>query len=484
MHHPEARKPRACPCWIGYVPVMASLRDQFQHYYVPDDVAIEEAIQTGMIVPDTNVLLSLYRFQSGARENLFQALEKVGDRLWIPHQVGHEFHERRLDVMREQESYFSATQAELDKLVDAVQGKIRNFRARIALSPESVKEIEDSIASLRDLVTDAVKKAEDANEVRLSGHSSDDILARVLDLFPDGRVGDPMEPKELEEARNEAERRAKEKIPPGYKDRGKTDPSGDYLVWRQLMMEATKHERPVILITDDRKEDWYWMYNGQTLGARRELREEMMAEAGVLVLIMTTETFLNHAETYLDIPLSPETRDQVTYQGWSELDELEEAMLSSDIDVAENAALEYLHKNRRPEDAAWLNEIRRAMAATGEAGRKNLLPILLMPPARPDGLRWEDVFGDEGKSASPSGALERSQSPVTEALLGEIARLTTDADEPSVADLKAAIEIMGNLLAKEPPSGTTVQRALEGLQRHGLAGWRGNQEGGGRNVER
>ena len=43
---------------------MGGLRDQFQRFYTPDDEAIAAAMRGGLITPDTNVLLSLYRFQS------------------------------------------------------------------------------------------------------------------------------------------------------------------------------------------------------------------------------------------------------------------------------------------------------------------------------------------------------------------------------------------------------------------------------------
>jgi hypothetical protein len=93
-------------------------------------------------------------------------------------------------------------------------------------------------------------------------------------------------------------------------DKAKPDPTGDYLVWKQLMQEAGKRKRSTVLITDDRKEDWYRREHGLTLGARYELREEMMSEAGVPFLIMTTETFLLHARDYLNVAVSPETVDQ------------------------------------------------------------------------------------------------------------------------------------------------------------------------------
>lgn len=46
------------------------------------------------------------------------------------------------------------------------------------------------------------------------------------------------------------------------------------------------------------------------MGARPELREEMMTETGVPFIIMTTETFLRHVKAYLDFDVAPETIDQ------------------------------------------------------------------------------------------------------------------------------------------------------------------------------
>jgi hypothetical protein len=128
-----------------------------------------------------------------------------------------------------------------------------------------------------------------------------------------------MEPGELEEARKEAGRRKEHSIPPGYMDRKKDDPAGDYLIWRQLMNKAKERKLPVVFITDDTKEDFYQRYKGKTVAARRELREEMMAEAGVPVIFMETGTFLYHAGQYLDARVSPETVDQARELGDGQL---------------------------------------------------------------------------------------------------------------------------------------------------------------------
>ena len=58
---------------------MPSLRDQFEHFYMPDEQGVATAIKSGLVAPDANVVLNLYRFQSEARDQLFGALEKLGN---------------------------------------------------------------------------------------------------------------------------------------------------------------------------------------------------------------------------------------------------------------------------------------------------------------------------------------------------------------------------------------------------------------------
>lgn len=288
---------------------MASLRDQFEHFYAPDEDAEKTAIQTGLVTPDTNVLLNLYRFQARPRDELFGALEKLGERLWIPHQVGLEFHRRRLDVIAEQEKYFDHTRKDLDALVGNLRKRVETFRTRIALDEARIGAIKEGISSLQKLLTAEVIEARKANEVRLKDRDSDAVLARLESLL-DSRVGEPMRPKVLKAARKEAKRRVANQLPPGYRDSRKADPTGDYLIFRQLMDKAKERRLPVLFITDDEKSDWYRCEHDIPLGPRYELREEMMAEAGVPFVIMTTQSFLQYAKEYLNAEVSAETVDQ------------------------------------------------------------------------------------------------------------------------------------------------------------------------------
>lgn len=319
---------------------MAGLRDQFEHFYVPDDRAVATALRTGLVTPDTNVLLSFYRFQSEARDELFGALERIGDRLWIPYQVALEFHRNRLKVIADQENYFNKTRSELESAINEYLAKLKGFSARIALSQPDAQKLENKIRQAHTAVIAQVASAEIANEVHLEKRNSDEVLQRLEVLF-NGRVGVPMKPDELKAAKAEGKRRADDSIPPGYMDKGKPDPSGDYIVWKQLMHEAKVRKLPTLFITDDRKEDWYWREHGLTLGARYELRKEMADEAEVPLLIMTSDTFLVHARNYLEASVSPATVDQA-----KELRDRAEFERLSDMAVRYRGTLERLMEER------------------------------------------------------------------------------------------------------------------------------------------
>jgi len=314
---------------------MASLRDQFEPCYTPSADAIDAALRAGLVTPDTNVLLSLYRLQPLARDELFRVLAQLGDQLWIPHQVALEFHQNRLNVIAEQERFFGKIREDLEAAATDYIKKFRTFSNRIALPDITVQKLIDGIQDANAAVNAEVSSAEQANEIHLDSLNSDEVLARLEALFND-RIGDPMDTTELEEARKEARRRIEAKIPPGYMDRGKTDPAGDYILWKQLIQEAAKRRAPVVLITDDRKEDWFRREHGLTLGPRIRLTEERKEEANVSLFLMTTETFLIQAKEHLSAPVSSATVSQAKELPVSIIEEHHRARMEEELLMLEN----------------------------------------------------------------------------------------------------------------------------------------------------
>jgi hypothetical protein len=102
-------------------------------------------------------------------------------------------------------------------------------------------------------------------------------VARLTELLM-GRVGDRWPAERLNSLRKEGEDRYSKKIPPGYKDAkkdaGEYDKFGDLIIWKDMIAKAKADKRPVVFISDDAKEDWWWTYRGRKLGPRPELVDE------------------------------------------------------------------------------------------------------------------------------------------------------------------------------------------------------------------
>jgi len=91
---------------------------------------------------------------------------------------------------------------------------------------------------------------------------------------------------------------------------------GDLLLWKQLLAEA--RDRPicsVVFVTDDVKEDWWWLADSEgtkKIGARPELVEEIMREARVKYFKMyTSERFLAYASEHEGACVSKESIQHV-----------------------------------------------------------------------------------------------------------------------------------------------------------------------------
>jgi hypothetical protein len=140
---------------------------------------------------------------------------------------------------------------------------------------------------------------------------SDPVLNTVTDLFA-GRIGRPPTAEEREELIQEARQRIASQVPPGYADANKGDGGiGDVLLWRQLLDWASEQEQPILLVTDDQKEDWFRKEGSTIVGPRPELIVEMKEKADVDFHLYTLRNFLQHARSYLLAQVSERTLDEV-----------------------------------------------------------------------------------------------------------------------------------------------------------------------------
>ena len=147
---------------------------------------------------------------------------------------------------------------------------------------------------------------------------NDTILIEIDELLA-GRIGDPYAIDKLRAIVDEAiQFRYPNEIPPGFLDSSKSTPllaAGDVILWRQVMDKAAslaKQNRRVLLITNDRKADW-WMLDKKErpIKARPELCQELRRQSEADLLLLTFADFIDGAREYLASTVSESTVDQL-----------------------------------------------------------------------------------------------------------------------------------------------------------------------------
>lgn len=284
----------------------------FEYYILSDEERIKRIWNDAIIVLDTNALLNLYRYSEDSKNNLLDVLEFYKDRLWIPYQVGLEYHQDRVSV-------YSDMNAAYDQIIASLNKETEEFIKRLNLSKYKrhpkidtawfESQIKDKTQSLCNHLIE-MKKSCPNYSIR------DEINERVTALF-DGKVGDDFDETKLNNIYKEGQKRYSEKIPPGYCDakekinQGNRHLYGDLILWKQVIQNASEKKCNVILVTDDVKEDWYARVKGQTIGPRKELIREFRNETEMDILIYPSNRFLDYAKENMSVAVKQETISEV-----------------------------------------------------------------------------------------------------------------------------------------------------------------------------
>ncbi|CAM5473656.1 PIN-like domain-containing protein [Streptomyces canus] len=291
-----------------------SLTDGFEYYLSASHADYERVLENGMVVLDTNAVLNLYRYTDEARTDLFSVLRRLGDRLWVPHQVAVEFWRNRESAASDLDFFGDAVIDELRDVHGQIERSLRTWANRVALKQEQLSGI---LEGLQPAFEGVFVKVQNIAGERSGGRSrntfEDPVLLELQETLAD-RVGYPMEDEEYEKAIAEGLRRVDERIPPGYKDKKKSDvdAAGDYLVWAQTIKEAKLRRCEVLIITGDVKEDWWRRESGETKGPRLELAKEFHSAVGARVYMLRPPRFLELAREVLNVSVANESIDDAS----------------------------------------------------------------------------------------------------------------------------------------------------------------------------
>ncbi|MDT8699445.1 PIN-like domain-containing protein [Kluyvera ascorbata] len=304
------------------------MRKLFKGFYTPNASEAEFiwSDRNTIFIFDTNALLNFYSYEQDTRNELFDFLEVIKDRVWLPHQVALEYQMRRLEIIARERDTFHKIDRFFDRINEDISIKLideLNIKSRL---PELAKELESFSKKINALIIKfRTEVLERQQELKPDVISHDSIRERFDLIFQDN-IGKPFSNDELIDIYSEGVTRYEDKIPPGYKDRSKSELDeyiysgcsykkefGDLIIWKQIIdMAKSPDVNSVVFITDEKKEDWWYQIRKKMIGPLQALQTEIYKETNIEHFKMyDTKSFLEAASVYANVKINKSSLEDI-----------------------------------------------------------------------------------------------------------------------------------------------------------------------------
>lgn len=267
---------------------------------------ISDVIDSLIIIPDTNILLYLYKCSFNSSQNIVELLNKVKDKVLVPSRVYKEYMAHKDEEQAKIDRKYDNFTKELKNQVKELKGKIKG---RISESRKygfpDCDTLETGINTLLDNTVQTISMYESSLLSEKQNKSVQIASVEQLLQFWDHQEKIMKEPDicKIMEYVREGEFRYRYKIPPGYMDEEEKDKEikkdgnkdsfenrirkyGDLFVWKEVISIGKKilGEKTILFLTNDVKEDW-WVLKGEqnskeAVRMRDELYKEFYEEVG------------------------------------------------------------------------------------------------------------------------------------------------------------------------------------------------------------
>lgn len=252
-----------------------------------------------IIIPDTNILLYLYKCSFNTSQNIADLLEKVKDKVVIPSRVYKEYlshkDEEQAKIDRKYDSFTKDLKKQVSELRDKINGSIDESRK---YDFPDCDALETGISTFLNKITFAITTYE--NSLSSEKQNKSVQIANVEQLIcywiGQGKIKSEPTILQLMEYIKEGEFRFRYKMPPGYKDEEEKDKElkkdakkdnfegrirkyGDLFVWKEIIDIGKQTEDGfVIFLTNDVKEDWWVLKGEQNNKEAVRMRDELFKE--------------------------------------------------------------------------------------------------------------------------------------------------------------------------------------------------------------
>ncbi len=263
-----------------------------------------------IVVLDTNALIDIYYFSSETGENILNNLELVKSNLWLANITINEYERNHKDKREAAFKKYDHLSSDIKEITKTARKEIKKafhsanryqFPKANDLSIElcnKVNEMEEMIKKYKVEIDDEINKTKELLK-------EDKVRTLIEMIEREGNIGREYHLNELLSIYTEGEQRYKYLMPPGYldvvkdkKDPTKTKKFGDLVMWKQIIERAQTSRREVILVSDDRKDDWW---DNQLNRPRVELTKEFERETSTKIHFTKLIDFISNLAKLNDL---------------------------------------------------------------------------------------------------------------------------------------------------------------------------------------
>lgn len=300
------------------------MKNLFNGFYSSSEEEISKIYKNKetLFIFDTNILLTLYRCESNARDDFFEIWNDIKSQTWIPFHVCLEYQRNRLNVIDSSRGDLSAIANKINKDTDSIFKEIESKSLAQVVSRYSNLRTELTTLSnkLKLEIDEFIKKSIESRMEKIDFIDNHDSIRDRIEALIGTAIGEPPKDNNIISAINKTGAdRYKHNIGPGYEDvKDKKDDYysynginyhgqfADLYVWMQIIEHVkNKKIKNVVFVTNDKKPDFFYKINNKVRGPNESLVTEIKREGGAEnFLLHQIDSFLHHANTNLGTSIS------------------------------------------------------------------------------------------------------------------------------------------------------------------------------------